>query len=150
MRRRSLIHRVTALFSSALLLQLSMLAGSPVCHAHGQHTISSRTHANGSVHGAPESHGAAALQHRGMAAVQETSSPMPHDTCAAMGTGVSCGGPVAPAGCGAMAGCLGATGIAAAATTALEVAPTDAVLTVASATMSPGPAFAPELPPPRA
>lgn len=67
-----------------------------------------------------------------------------------MGTDAPCHEPMAPAGCGAIAGCLGITGIAATATTALEAPATDAVLTVASATMSPGPAFAPELPPPRA
>ena len=135
----SLVHRLTAVLSSALLLQLSLLSSGAPCPMHG-HDLAE----HGSSH--------MGMTHVGMAAatVMGTGeSPVPNGRCDMNGSGRPCDSPWSSNGCAAMATCV------------VAVAASPAVMQLAThsfATASPraplasvplGPSFAPELPPPR-
>lgn len=145
---RSLLHRLTAVLSSALLLQLSLVASGTLCRMHGDHSMASA-----------ESMAGMATAHAADSAAQVTPGPMaPVVTDASSGgpagacdmTGKSCDTPWAPGGCASMTTCVTAVSAVTVATAIAPLATSPAVQVVASADMPLGPAFAPELPPPRA
>lgn|SRR5512146_1246879 len=143
MRRLSLLHRLTAVLSSALLLQLSLLASGTLCRMHvdqanAQHGVPAAQHS--SQHGAQDS----------AMAMGDDSPAMPMNACGNAGSSKSCGAPWAPSGCASMSSCITATSAMMAPSLSLSTAPTQVKQFVASAQMPTGPAFAPELPPPRA
>lgn len=152
MTRFSLLHRVTAVFSSALLLQLSLLASGSLCRMQGDHGMSAEAMAamgepttNHASHGAP--HGA---QVSTPAAASDASLGIPSGACDTTGASKSCDAPWAPAGCASMATCVTAVSALDAPAISTSAIATVAVQVVRSADMPLGPTFAPELPPPRA
>jgi hypothetical protein len=152
MTRFSLFHRVTAVLSSAMLLQLSLLASGSLCRMQGDHTMAAEAMANMGTAAANDishsaSHGA---QMSNAAAASDASSGMPSGACDTTGASKSCDAPWAPGGCASMATCVttvSALDVPAISTSAMA---TVAVQVVRSADMPLGPTFAPELPPPRA
>ena len=143
MRRLSPLHRLTAVLSSALLLQLSLLASGTLCRMH--------------VDQASAGHRMAAAQHSSqqgahapMMTMDDDSPAMPMNGCGNAGSSKSCDAPWAPSGCASMSSCITVTSALNAATVSLNAAPTHVKQFAASVQMPSGPAFAPELPPPRA
>jgi hypothetical protein len=152
MTRFSLLHRVTAVLSSALLLQLSLLASGSLCRMQGDHGMSAEAMAamgsaaaKHTTHGAPQG-----AQVSNAAPVSDAPSNGPAGACDTTGASKSCDTPWAPAGCASMATCITAvSAFDAPAASTSEVAAV-VVQIARSADMPLGPTFAPELPPPRA
>lgn len=136
------IRRLAAALSGALLLQLSLLTSGTLCHVHGTHaTAPTAAMAHGGMHG---QHGSAAR------AVGDASAQMPPGGCDMSGSSGPCESPWAPRACGSMSTCVGATSAVTASAVQLAQRAPEAVAAVSSASVPLGPAFAPELPPPRA
>ncbi len=149
MPRLKRLHRIVAVLSGALLFQLSVLASGTVCPMHGDHATASSgaMEAAGAGHAHHGAHDSAMTD---MAGKSPSAPKAPVGGCDMTGTGKSCDVPFAPSGCASMANCVIAVSATPAAT-ALVTAPRPvAVQVVASADMPLGPAFAPEVPPPRA
>ncbi|HVX41914.1 MAG TPA: hypothetical protein VHB25_20300 [Gemmatimonadaceae bacterium] len=143
--RRSLASRITAVLSSLLLVQLMLLASGTLCRMHAGHGDMMRDAGGHSGHvqrAAQAPHAAETMR------VADTPAGMPNGPCGMNG---SCGVPWAPGGgCASMGSCITAlSALPTARAFAATVAP-HAVAIVASAAAPRGPAFAPELPPPRA
>lgn len=143
MRHLSLLHRLTAVLSSALLLQLSLLASGTLCRMHvdqanAGHGMSAAQHS--SQHGA----------HAPVMSMDDDSPAMPMNGCGNAGSSKSCDAPWSPSGCAAMSSCITATSAMTAPSLSLSTAPTHVKQFLASVQMPTGPALAPELPPPRA
>jgi hypothetical protein len=151
MTRFSLLHRLTAVLSSALLLQLSLLASGSLCRMQGEHGMSAEAMA--AMGDAPANHMSHGAQPRpqvsNAAAVSDASPDMSSGACDT-GVGKSCDAPWAPAGCASMATCVTAVSALDAAAISTSAIATIAVQVVRSADMPLGPTFPPELPPPRA
>jgi hypothetical protein len=152
MTRFSLLRRVTAVLSSALLLQLSLLASGSLCRMQGDHGMSAQEMAAmTAVPGEHMSHGAAhGARTSNAVAVSDASSGVPSGACDTNGASKSCDAPWAPAGCASMATCVTAVSALDATMFSTPAMATVAVRVARSAAMPLGPTFAPELPPPRA
>lgn len=150
--RLSFLHRLTALLSSALLLQLSLLASGTLCRMHGEHDMGSMrtTSARAAEHDTDSSRGTPGPLPATMVAVSDASSGMPGGPCDMTGPSKSCDAPWAPGSCSSMATCVTAVSATPTSTAMPDMSPTTFVHAVASAELPLGPAFAPELPPPRA
>ncbi|HTJ23589.1 MAG TPA: hypothetical protein VL383_14395 [Gemmatimonadaceae bacterium] len=135
----SAIRRFAAALSGALLLQLSLLASGTLCHVHGSHPAAAMAHSG--MHG---QHGPATR------AVGDAAAQMPAGGCDMSGSSAPCEAPWAPGGCGSMSTCVSVTSAISTWTGHLAQRATQSVEVVSSAAMPLGPAFAPELPPPRA
>lgn len=151
MTRFSLLHRVTAVLSSALLLQLSLLASGSLCRMQGDHGMSAEAMAAmGEATANHASHGTAhGAQVSAATAASDASSRVPSGACDTTGASKSCDAPWAPAGCASMATCLTAVSALDAPAISMSAIASVAVQVVSSADMPLGPTFAPELPPPR-
>lgn len=136
----SAIRRLVAALSGAFLLQLSLLASGTLCHVHGTHA-SAVAMAHGGMHGP---HGSATR------AIGDASAEMPAGGCDMTGSSAPCDSPWAPGACVSMSTCVSATSAVNTWTAQLAQRATQAVEAVSSAAIPLGPAFAPELPPPRA
>ena len=148
---RSLLHRLTAVLSSALLLQLSLVASGTLCRMHGDHSMASAESMAGmaTAHAMHATDGAAQVTPGPMVlAVTDASSGAPTGPCDM--TGSSCDTPWSSGGCASMTTCVTAVSAVAGATAIAPRATSRVVQVVASSDMPLGPAFAPELPPPRA
>ena len=153
MHRRSPLHRATALVSGLLLLQLSTLASGTLCRmdgdgptrvaaAAGAHLSGGPTRAHvGSAHAADASN---------VTAMSDASGGMPAGACDMAGTSHSCDAPWSSGTCNSSSGCLTTTAAVALADGSVSQPKAGIARIVASAMMPAGPAFAPELPPPRA
>ena len=152
MTRFSALHRVTAVLSSALLLQLSLLASGSLCRMQGDHGMSAEAMAAmGEATANHASHaGAHGARVANSAAANDAPSGMPGGTCDTTGASKSCDAPWAPAGCASMATCVTAVTALDSPAISTSAIATVAVQVVRSADMPLGPTFAPELPPPRA
>ena len=153
MRDRPFLRRLTAVLSSALLLQLSLVASGTLCRMHGDHSMASSAMASmATPHGVQGMHAAASATQGSLdptqPAVTDVASGTPAGPCDM--SGKSCDTPWSPGGCASMGTCVTAVSAVPAAGTALSPATRDAALVVASADMPIGPVSAPELPPPRA
>ena len=143
MRRLSLLHRLTAVLSSALLLQLSLLASGTLCRMHGDQANAG--------HGMPAAqHSSQQRAHAPVMTMADDSPAMPMNGCGNAGSSKSCDAPWAPSGCASMSSCITPTSALTGPTVSLSAARTHVKQLVASVRMPTGPAFAPELPPPRA
>lgn len=146
--RLSLTSRITAVLSGILLVQLMLLASGTLCRMHAGHQgmMSGANDHGGQMHQMQMTSNA--MHDVSGMAVVDASANAPSASCDMSG---SCGAPWAPSsGCASMASCISAVS----ATPSVSVARAADVVTrvaiVASAAMPRGPAFAPELPPPRA
>lgn len=151
MRHLSLFHRVTAVFSTVLLLQLLLAASGTLCRLHGNHstmdTPMSHSATGHAVHPDEETPVSTAMF---TVAAADDASLSTTGHCDMTGMTKSCGGPWAPAGCASMGACVNAVTAIASSAGSSALAAAVPVQIVASANMPLGPAFAPELPPPRA
>ena len=132
--RFSLLFRATSVLSSFLLLQLTLLASGALCRMHAEHD--GHTYVM-----SPHSSDANA------SSAEAAAAGMPMGACNVSG---GCGAPRAPAGgCSSMASCVIVVS-AALAPEAFTPATVTRVAILTSVAMPRRPAFAPELPPPRA
>ncbi len=151
MRRPSLLHRLTAVLSSTLLLQLSLRGSGTLCSMHGHETTKTAT-----AHSAHMSHGAHRMADGVRAQAPAAVSPVATDGATPTGlpggcdmSETSCNMPWSPSGCASMSAC--AIGVSAPAQVALAIGSTAApsVELPAAGSLPLGPTYAPELPPPR-
>lgn len=143
--RLSAISRVTAVLSSILLFQLSMLASGTLCRMHGDHAAMPAMSASAAAHSAHQSMVPQPANGAGrVSAASDMSSP-----CDMRG---SCDSPWAPGSgsCSSMATCVNAVSATPSSSAASATLSAAHVQVIASAAMPLGPAYAPELPPPRA
>jgi hypothetical protein len=153
MRRHSLLHRIVAVLSGTLLLQLSWLASGTLCRMpvdRGMETgMAATVDANGQTMHTADRSAQNAHASNAVAAI-DASRSMPAGGCDMAAINHSCGGPWSPGGCTTMSSCASAAAVIAPDTPAIGSTMADRALIVAFAAIPLGPALAPELPPPRA
>ena len=149
MRRQSFLHRVTALLSGALLLQLLLLGAGRPCHMHGAHGVAASAGEAIASAAAHAGHGGSAAQPR-LVAGAHSASTMSTSACDATISSSSCGAPWSPTGCASMSACAGMVTMTGAAYAASATPTTTGIRIAAALSVPLGPALAPELPPPRA
>ena len=151
MRHLSLLHRVTAVLSSVLLLQLLLAASGTLCRLHGNHAATDTTMSHSAMGNAVHSgEGMPVSTAMFTVAAADDASLNTTGHCDMTGMTKSCGSPWAPTGCTSMGACVSAVTAIASLAGSSALAAAVPVQIVASANMPLGPTFAPELPPPRA
>jgi len=146
MGRFSVIHRVSAVLSSALLLQLSLLGSGTACRMHDGRAMASMGGMS-ALDAGNAMHASHAAPRAATMSAWNASSRMPLGTCG--NTGAPCDAPWTPGGCASMSACATAVASLAASTPLAPTTARAAVQTAASARIPLGPTFAPDLPPPR-
>jgi hypothetical protein len=153
----SLLRRFTAALSSALLLQLTLLASGTLCAMHGAGGMEEVTaaHAMVGMHPGADEMGAPTQHGSPVSSVGATeSAPSPHSGmprgCDASSKGEGCGLPWAPGQCATMTTCTIAAASPSAELSAQVAVHTDGPTLAEAVLFHSGPAAAPELPPPRA
>ena len=146
MRRRSFVHRMTALLSSALLLQLSMLASGTRCRMHGGHETAASAQGAVAAHAGHGSDVASTDAQNAVRAAEQS----PSAGCDQFATGACCNTPWSASGCTSMSTCVAVSSMAPPVRTLVDRAVTPALRFVASAAIPLGPALVPDPPPPRA
>lgn len=140
----SFLRRSTAALSSALLLQLSLLASGTLCPMRAGHAT-----AGHAMHPAVATHQGHAMAAGAPLAATEAPATAPSAPTGCDMSGTSCDMPWSPGGCAAMSACAIGTTAPVSAGLAFVPAPMVVIEAAGAALLPLGPTYAPELPPPR-
>ena len=148
MPRLPLARRLTAAFSSALLLQLSLLASGPPCQMPGEPQAAQ---VEAATAGHQAMHLAGTPYVASVASVPVAGAPAPQSSaCDMSASHRSCHVPCAPEDCAIMSGCAGSPPVLPSGAVAVATIVQTTLVAPARVLIPSGPTFAPEPPPPRA